>query len=157
MNNQNGSQLAAFFVLAALVLFTLGSHVLKVLPLAGTNMLLIKSGKIVVDSNHAQITHGDEATQALNCISQYAPFKAFRQPIKGSKDAWHLLCQYPYDEAGTNVFDVIVEELEEGVFRLKTTFRPQDGTLQAIEQWLLRKNVQQVSAPTLPFPVQFLP
>lgn len=155
--NPDGSHKAAIIIILALIVFA-AFNVLSSMPLPTSGGLLyLKSGKILVDNAHAEIKHREEAEQALNCIAHHAPFMAFRQTVKGSKDTWHILCQYPYVEPGSKVFDVIVEEIEEGVYRLKTAFQPKGGALPAIERWLLSQNVQKVTPPVLPFLIQILP
>ena len=81
---------------------------------------------------HAYLQHREEAEQARNCVQQNGVWKDYREP---DGKTFHWFCQDPM--TGT-IFDLIVEKINETLYREKSSFSPQDGKWDTIQDWLLR-------------------
>lgn len=81
---------------------------------------------------HAYLQHREEAEQTRNCVQQNGVWKSYREP---DGKTFHWFCQDPV--TGT-IFDLIVEKINETLYREKTAFSPQDGKWDTIQDWLFR-------------------
>lgn len=81
---------------------------------------------------HAYLQHREEAEQTRNCIQQNGVWKAYREP---DGKTFHWFCKDPV--TGT-IFDMIVEKVNEMLYREKTAMKPQRGKWDAIQDWLSR-------------------
>lgn len=81
---------------------------------------------------HAYLQHFEEAEQSRNCVQQNGVWKSYREP---DGKTFHWFCQDPV--TGT-IFDLIVEKINETLYREKSAFSPQDGKWDAIQDWLYR-------------------
>ena len=106
--------------------------------------LMMASGTVIHVSKHAVDSHGAENAQARNCMNKHGVFKAYL--VIGTKEE-HWLCQ---DDDG-KIFDTIVSKVEKGIYENWNAFSPQDGSLKAVTDWLMRKGVQQIKPPSGPF------
>lgn len=81
---------------------------------------------------HALENHSTSEVIAIRkCVQNQGPFMQFRER---DKITFHLLCRLDDGRIG----DQIVEKTENGLVE-KTSFIPQDGTLNSIIKWLFRK------------------
>lgn len=81
---------------------------------------------------HAYLQHREEAEQTRNCVQQNGVWKSYREP---DGKTFHWFCQDPV--TGT-IFDLIVEKINETLYREKSAFSPQDGKWDTIQDWLFR-------------------
>lgn len=81
---------------------------------------------------HAYLQHREEAEQARNCVQQNGVWKSYREP---DGKTFHWFCQDPM--TGT-IFDLIVEKINETVYREKSAFSPKNGKWDTIQDWLFR-------------------
>jgi len=94
---------------------------------AKTPPIVIRGG-----SAHGDFAHGDEGTQARNCLEQHGTSSIYLEP---DGRTFHFLCQ---SDSG-DWFDVVaVKEGDEYVE--KTALEPQGGILEDVVKWLT-KNV----------------
>jgi hypothetical protein len=82
--------------------------------------------------SHAYLQHREHAEQARNCVQQNGVWKAYREP---DGNTFHWLCRDPM--TGT-IFDLIVEKINETLYREKTALKPKGGNWDAIQDWLFR-------------------
>lgn len=82
--------------------------------------------------SHAYLQHREHAEQARNCVQQNGVWKAYREP---DGNTFHWFCRDPM--TGT-IFDLIVEKINEALYREKTAFKPKGGKWDAIQDWLFR-------------------
>jgi hypothetical protein len=94
--------------------------------------LAIALGVTVYLGTHAYLQHREEAEQARNCVQQNGVWKSYREP---NGKTFHWFCQDPV--TGT-VFDLIVEKINETLYREKSAFSPQNGKWDTIQDWLFR-------------------
>ncbi len=81
---------------------------------------------------HAYLQHREEAEQARNCVQQNGAWKSYREP---DGKTFHWFCQDPI--TGT-IFDLIVEKINETVYREKSAFSPKNGKWDTIQDWLFQ-------------------
>lgn len=98
----------------------------------GAFFLIIVVSITVYLGSHAYLQHREHAEQARNCIQQNGVWKTYREP---DGKTFHWFCQDP--TTGT-VFDLIVEKINETLYREKTAFKPKGGQWDAIQDWLFR-------------------
>jgi len=94
--------------------------------------LAIVVGITVYLGTHAYRSHLAEAEQTRNCVQQNGVWKVYMEP---DGKTFHWFCQDPV--AGT-IFDLIVEKINENLYREKTAFKPKGGKWDAIQDWLYR-------------------
>lgn len=94
--------------------------------------LAIVLGITVHLGTHAYLQHREEAEQARNCVQQNGVWKSYREP---DGKTFHWFCQDPV--TGT-IFDLIVEKVNETLYREKTAFKPKGGKWDAMQDWLFR-------------------
>ncbi len=112
------------------------------LPLVGTRrpinwgalFLILMLSITVYLGSHAYLQHMEHAEQARNCVQQNGVWKAYQEP---DGETFHWLCRDPM--TGT-IFDLIVEKINEALYREKTAFKPKGGKWDAIQKWLYRSH-----------------
>ena len=80
--------------------------------------------------SHAYLMHQEHAEQARNCIQQNGVWKVYREP---DGNTFHWLCRDPM--TGT-IFDLIVEKINETLYREKSALKPKGGKWDAVRDWL---------------------
>lgn len=98
----------------------------------GAFFLIIALGITVYLGSHAYLQHLEHAEQARNCVQQNGVWKAYLEP---DGKTFHWFCREPM--TGT-IFDLIVEKINETLYREKTAFKPKGGKWDAIQDWLFR-------------------
>ena len=98
----------------------------------GAFILMIVLSITVYLGSHAYLQHREHAEQARNCVQQNGVWKIYREP---DGKTFHWFCQDPM--TGT-IFDMIVEKINETLYREKTAFKPKGGKWDAIQDWLYR-------------------
>jgi hypothetical protein len=109
------------------------SHVATKRPIHwGAFFLLIALSITVYLGTHAYLQHREEAEQTRNCIQQNGVWKVYREP---DGKTFHWLCR---DALTGTIFDLIVEKINETLYREKSAFSPKDGKWDTIQDWLSR-------------------
>jgi hypothetical protein len=82
--------------------------------------------------SHAYLQHREHAEQARNCVQQNGVWKAYREP---DGQTFHWFCR---DSMTGTIFDLIVEKINETLYREKTALKPKGGKWDAIQDGLYR-------------------
>ena len=96
----------------------------------GAFFFIIALSIIVYLGSHAYLQHREHAEQARNCIQQNGVWKAYRE---SDGSTFHWLCR---DLMTGTIFDLIVEKINETLYREKSAFKPKGGKWDAVRDWL---------------------
>jgi len=94
-------------------------------------MVLLAAIKVTLRP-HAVEQHPDTAPLTRDCIQKNGIWKVYQEP-RPTDNVFHWLCK---DPATGTIFDMVVEKINESLYKERTSFEPKGGKWDTIFRWL---------------------
>ena len=102
-----------------------------------------KQTTILVDNLHAYFAHQADAERAMNCLTHNGPYRTFQQ----NNGRINIISR---DPVYGDFYAVIVDQLSDDTYSLRTAFRYDQTEWMKIQTRLFRKGGRFISNPPMP-------